>query len=82
MISFQQYSARTLESARVCTGRRSRFTPNFVTLQDYHVILLCQEESQCWVFDLDTTLPFPCSFEQYAKEALGSETFLRSEFHR
>ncbi|CAG8735245.1 10916_t:CDS:2, partial [Acaulospora morrowiae] len=43
---------------------------------DYHVILLLKENDpitnakKMWVYDLDTTLPFPCDIETYAYEAL------------
>lgn len=37
-------------------------------LQDYHVILLRKRDSRCpqaLVYDLDTSLQFPCPFEEY-----------------
>ncbi|CAG8523213.1 8619_t:CDS:2, partial [Scutellospora calospora] len=62
---------------------------------DYHVILLLKEDDEntnkkrSWIYDLDTTLSFPCDFETFAKESLPfvdlpeyhrivpSETFLK-----
>lgn len=34
------------------------------------MFLIVQHQDQTLVFDLDTTLPFPVSFSQYAKEAV------------
>uniref|UniRef100_A0A7S3QTK5 Protein N-terminal glutamine amidohydrolase n=1 Tax=Dunaliella tertiolecta TaxID=3047 RepID=A0A7S3QTK5_DUNTE len=52
---------------------------------DYHVLLVQLEsdaaaskgpQPQALVWDLDTTLPFPCEGTQYAKEALQATTLL------
>ncbi|XP_062912212.1 protein N-terminal glutamine amidohydrolase isoform X1 [Mobula hypostoma] len=50
---------------------------------DYHVILLHDCGGQhCEVYDLDSTLPFPCSFDIYVKEAFRSEELIRPVFRR
>ncbi|XP_020369002.1 protein N-terminal glutamine amidohydrolase isoform X1 [Rhincodon typus] len=50
---------------------------------DYHVILLHDCGGQhCEVYDLDTTLPFPCPFDTYVKEAFRSEDLIRPAFRR
>ncbi|XP_067888635.1 protein N-terminal glutamine amidohydrolase isoform X3 [Heterodontus francisci] len=50
---------------------------------DYHVILLHDCGGQhCEVYDLDTTLPFPCPFDIYVKEAFRSEDLIRPAFRR
>ncbi|KAI1901923.1 hypothetical protein AGOR_G00039420 [Albula goreensis] len=50
---------------------------------DYHVILLHKSQSeQCYIYDLDTVLPFPCPFDVYVKEAFQSEEFIKPAFRR
>ncbi|MBN3306083.1 protein N-terminal glutamine amidohydrolase isoform X2 [Amia ocellicauda] len=51
---------------------------------DYHVILLheCNKEQKSFIYDLDTVLPFPCPFDQYAREALQSDDFINPTFRR
>lgn len=45
----------------------------FNYFQDYHVFVIVQHQDKTLVFDLDTTLPFPVPFSQYAKEAIRNE---------
>ncbi|XP_078073287.1 protein N-terminal glutamine amidohydrolase isoform X2 [Mustelus asterias] len=56
---------------------------NQPVIWDYHVILLhdCGGE-YCEVYDLDTTLPFPCPFDTYVREAFRSEDLIRPAFRR
>ncbi|XP_005948875.1 protein N-terminal glutamine amidohydrolase isoform X4 [Haplochromis burtoni] len=49
---------------------------------DYHVILLQADQSDSLVYDLDSTLSFPCSLKLYAAQALRSESDIRPEYHR
>lgn len=35
--------------------------------------MIVQHQDKTLVFDLDTTLPFPVPFSQYAKEAIRNE---------
>jgi len=37
---------------------------------DYHVIVVEKRGSETLVWDQDSVLPFPCSFQQYQREAL------------
>ncbi|XP_067942484.1 protein N-terminal glutamine amidohydrolase-like [Watersipora subatra] len=55
---------------------------NLPVVWDYHVILVRREEKHFWVYDLDTTLPFPCEFGQYSSLALRQEDTMKSEYHR
>ncbi|XP_078396008.1 protein N-terminal glutamine amidohydrolase isoform X1 [Cetorhinus maximus] len=56
---------------------------NEPVIWDYHVILLHDCGGQhCEVYDLDTTLPFPCAFDTYTKEAFRSEDLIRPAFRR
>ncbi|KAM9824715.1 protein N-terminal glutamine amidohydrolase [Neosynchiropus ocellatus] len=50
---------------------------------DYHVVLL-HAGTQCepLIYDLDTAMPFPCTLEQYATEALRSDHEIKPQFHR
>ncbi|XP_053469160.1 protein N-terminal glutamine amidohydrolase isoform X3 [Ictalurus furcatus] len=50
---------------------------------DYHVVLLhFNPQAQSFVYDLDTTLPFPCPFDVYSREAFQSDELLKPEFQR
>ncbi|NXL84378.1 NTAQ1 amidohydrolase, partial [Alectura lathami] len=50
---------------------------------DYHVILLhVTGGEQNFIYDLDTVLPFPCSFDTYSLEAFRMDDSLHPEFHR
>lgn len=56
---------------------------NQPVIWDYHVILLHKSPmEQGVIYDLDTTLPFPCQFDVYVKEAFQSEEFLNPAFWR
>jgi protein N-terminal glutamine amidohydrolase len=48
--------------------------------QDYHVFVLNQYTSE--VFDLDSTLSFPCEFNVFCKETLQPQIELPKEFSR
>ncbi|XP_032874972.1 protein N-terminal glutamine amidohydrolase [Amblyraja radiata] len=50
---------------------------------DYHVLLFHDCGGQhCEVYDLDSTLPFPCPIDIYMKEAFRSEDHMRPIFRR
>lgn len=53
---------------------------------DYHVIVIevdAQAAAAVLVWDLDTWLPFPCTFRQYAQHALQADTItLDLEYQR
>ena len=51
-------------------------------VQDYHVILIYEGEAATLVYDFDTVLPFPCSFDTYVKESLPEDDLLKPEFQR
>ena len=43
-----------------------------LVIWDYHVIFLNKlENNTVWVYDLDSSLPFPCEFNEYFNKALG-----------
>uniref|UniRef100_A0A915KBE7 Protein N-terminal glutamine amidohydrolase n=1 Tax=Romanomermis culicivorax TaxID=13658 RepID=A0A915KBE7_ROMCU len=46
--------------------------------KDYHVFAILDHK----VYDFDTTLEFPCSFEKYFCEAIKFDDNLKSEYHR
>lgn len=50
---------------------------------DYHVVLLhvCLQ-SDSLVYDLDSELPFPCSLQLYAAQALRSDRTIQPAYHR
>ncbi|XP_056153850.1 protein N-terminal glutamine amidohydrolase isoform X2 [Lampris incognitus] len=51
---------------------------------DYHVILLhvSVRWGQSFIYDLDSTLPFPCDLQLYAAQAFRSDQQIKSNFHR
>ncbi|XP_048729630.1 protein N-terminal glutamine amidohydrolase-like [Ostrea edulis] len=49
---------------------------------DYHVIFLYQPGPGTLVFDLDTSLTFPCDFERYCEESIKDDKCLKPEYHR
>ncbi|XP_059206585.1 protein N-terminal glutamine amidohydrolase isoform X2 [Centropristis striata] len=51
---------------------------------DYHVVLLQlgPTSSSSVVYDLDSELPFPCSLELYATQALRSDRHINPAYHR
>ncbi|XP_046462418.1 protein N-terminal glutamine amidohydrolase-like [Daphnia pulex] len=54
-----------------------------LVIWDYHVIFIYHaKENYFDVYDLDTTLPFPCSFEEYKTKALGLDHDLQTQFQR
>lgn len=53
-------------------------------LWDYHVIMIIKQDDQqqSLVYDLDTTLTFPCSFQQYLNDGIRSESEFIEKFKR
>ncbi|XP_070702003.1 protein N-terminal glutamine amidohydrolase [Pempheris klunzingeri] len=50
---------------------------------DYHVVLLqVGRQSNTLVYDLDSELPFPCSLQLYAAQALRSDRHVKAPYHR
>lgn len=48
---------------------------------DYHVILVHQNQ-QSFIYDLDTTLPFPCHLQLYAHQAFQTDQRIKPAFWR
>lgn len=46
------------------------------------MLLHLRAQAQRFVYDLDTTLPFPCPFDVYSKAAFRSDAVLKPEFRR
>lgn len=46
------------------------------------MLLHFNPQAQCFVYDLDTTLPFPCPANVYSREAFRSDGMLKPEFRR
>lgn len=51
-------------------------------LQDYHVFLIRKSQATVDVFDLDTLLGFPSSFEDYIRKGVGPEENMVPTYHR
>ncbi|PIK46859.1 hypothetical protein BSL78_16276 [Apostichopus japonicus] len=62
--------------------QRASNSPDEVVVWDYHVILICQSNQKSFVYDLDSTLQFPCSFDEYVQLALRSDAYLQRQLHR
>uniref|UniRef100_A0A0L8I3D4 Protein N-terminal glutamine amidohydrolase n=1 Tax=Octopus bimaculoides TaxID=37653 RepID=A0A0L8I3D4_OCTBM len=56
--------------------------PNEPVVWDYHVIFLWRLEGESYVYDLDSSLPFPCKLEMYINEAIKSDDILQPQYHR
>ena len=64
---------------------RLRWLFNFLLFpfQDYHVILVhSPPNGDAFVYDLDTTLPFPSMFKEYLLQGVRPNFTLKEEFHR
>ena len=46
------------------------------------MIFIYEDEAVTLVYDLDSELPFPCSFDTYVNEALPQDDLLKPEFQR
>ncbi|XP_071180126.1 protein N-terminal glutamine amidohydrolase-like [Mytilus edulis] len=54
-----------------------------LVIWDYHVIFIYkQSEKESFVYDLDTSLPFPCDFKTYFLEGIRSNQTLQPQYHR
>ncbi|CAG2208199.1 NTAQ1 [Mytilus edulis] len=54
-----------------------------LVIWDYHVIFIYkQSEKESFVYDLDTSLPFPCDFKTYFIEGIRSNQTLQPQYHR
>ena len=58
-------------------------SPGSPVIWDYHVIFVHKHTvKKTTVYDLDTELPFPCTFHTYRDEALQSEENMKKDFWR
>lgn len=62
--------------------RASKDKSHGLVVWDYHVIFVIQQENGSVVYDLDTTLSFPCTVDVYAMMALQEDHNLNSQYHR
>ncbi|VDM23500.1 unnamed protein product, partial [Toxocara canis] len=51
-------------------------------LQDYHVILIQQNATKYLVYDLDSTIDFPCEIHIYWKETMRTDIPLNERYRR
>lgn len=49
---------------------------------DYHVVALTSGPRGDWVYDLDTTLPFPCPAQQYIQQAFRTDARILPKFQQ
>ncbi|KAJ7219824.1 hypothetical protein O6H91_Y468400 [Diphasiastrum complanatum] len=65
--------------------QRSSAQENGLCMWDYHVVCIqksLETDAGAFVWDLDTTLPFPVSFIQYIEEALQSSMVMNPRYQR
>lgn len=62
--------------------QKSSWRPDGIVTWDYHVIFLYKHDDVSLVFDLDSKLPFPCQFTEYAAKGIRPNVTLRKQFHR
>ena len=48
---------------------------------NYHVIFIYKPDKRCFVFDLDSDLPFPTDFQKYVTETFRTEAISNPEYH-
>ncbi|KAM3596744.1 uncharacterized protein V6R79_019902 [Siganus canaliculatus] len=78
LVVFISNDRRTVPLWRQKSGRGDE-----AVIWDYHVVLLqVGPQSEPQVYDLDSELPFPCSLQVYATEALRSDHNIRPAYHR
>ena len=53
-----------------------------LVIWDYHVILILKKNNASEVYDLDTSLPYPCDFQSYTKATFKSDENILEQFHR
>ena len=53
-----------------------------LVIWDYHVILIIKTNTASEVYDLDTSLPYPCDFQSYTKATFKSDENILEQFHR
>eukprot|EP00983_Pelagomonas_calceolata_P023493 739672-Pelagomonas_calceolata.AAC.4 len=75
MLIYPCMQKQTLSRCRQ-TGLPSLFNYTFLCPQESDAAASKGPQPQALVWDLDTTLPFPCEGTQYAKEALQATTLL------
>lgn len=62
--------------------QRASSHPSGLVIWDYHVLVLQRTATECVVWDLDTTLPFPCSLSLYSEAGLNINLPLSPELAR
>eukprot|EP00095_Tigriopus_kingsejongensis_P002966 snap_masked-scaffold1455_size40601-processed-gene-0.8 protein:Tk02966 transcript:snap_masked-scaffold1455_size40601-processed-gene-0.8-mRNA-1 annotation:"protein n-terminal glutamine amidohydrolase-like isoform x1" len=62
--------------------QRSSEVPDGLVFWDYHVILVTIEDAEALVYDLDTTLSYPCPLSRYYSQAIRSEDHFVPKYQR
>ncbi|XP_041379080.1 protein N-terminal glutamine amidohydrolase-like [Gigantopelta aegis] len=62
--------------------QKASHDPDEPVAWDYHVIFVYTDASSANVYDLDTTLTFPCDFKTYSSEAIGNDHSLKQPYRR
>ncbi len=81
---FENFQKRRREESPPPGASAAEEADEGLVLWDYHVFLVAEGEGGegSFVLDLDTTLPFPCRFSEYATLALRGEEGMAPEYHR
>nr|CAG4650428.1 EOG090X0C0Q [Sida crystallina] len=79
---FVVFVSNTHESIPLWKQKAGKDQDGFV-VWDYHVFFLHASETRInQIYDLDSTLQFPCNFDEYARKSLRNEELMPEEFHR
>ncbi|XP_060064684.1 protein N-terminal glutamine amidohydrolase-like [Ylistrum balloti] len=62
--------------------QKSSHSPDGVVVWDYHVIFVYNEGDISLVYDLDTDLPFPCNFTEYAAKGIRPNSTIKTQYYR
>ena len=77
---FVVFISNPLEQIPLWKQKAGRLEDDHFVVWDYHVILV--DKIGQLVFDLDTTLSFPCSLNEYLEHCIGSDSLITKEYRR
>jgi hypothetical protein len=78
----RRYAVLLTNEARRCAVWAQKIArhPGEPVLWDYHAIMMVAGPDGTFVYDLDSTLPLPSRFEDYARRALGPSEAIPAEY--
>ena len=71
-LGFAVFITNPVKTTYICYQKSGKPNKLGLVIWDYHVIFLQKlENNAVFVYDLDSSLPFPCEFNEYFQKALG-----------